>query len=168
MPHKRNHVTAEQICGLARVVRANAQAGLENVALWHERDISHSSVERVILPDSTILLDYMLDKTSRLIETLFVYPERMLENLDVLKGLIFSGHLLLDLVEKGAAREDAYRWVQRNAMRVWQTREDFRALVERDPDIARYLAPREIARAFSIERQLRHVDTVSRRVFGRG
>ena len=168
MPHKRNPVTAEQIGGLARVVRANAQAALENVALWHERDISHSSVERVILPDSTILLDYMLDKTARLVETLFVYPERMRENLDLLKGLIFSGQLLLDLVEKGAAREDAYRWVQRNAMRVWQTREDFRALVERDPVIARYLAPREIARAFSIERQLRHVDTVFRRVFGRG
>ena len=168
MPHKRNPVTAEQICGLARVVRANAQAALENVALWHERDISHSSVERVILPDSTILLDYMLDKTARLVETLFVYPERMRENLDLLKGLIFSGQLLLDLVEKGAPREDAYRWVQRNAMRVWQTREDFRALVERDPDIARHLAPREIARAFSVERQLRHVDTVFRRVFGRG
>src|SRR5947207_3664212 len=168
MPHKRNPVTAEQVCGLARVVRGNAQAALENVALWHERDISHSSVERVILPDSTILLDYMLDKTARLVETLFVYPERMRENLDLLKGLIFSGQLLLDLVEKGAARDDAYRWVQRNAMQVWQTREDFRALVERDPDIARYVAPREIGRAFSVERQLRHVDTVFRRVFGRG
>src|SRR2546426_1053089 len=167
MPHKRNPVTAEQICGLARVVRSNAQAALENVALWHERDISHSSVERVVLPDSTILVDYMLDKTARLVETLFVYPERMRENLDVLKGLIFSGQLLLDLVEKGAAREDAYGWVQRNAMQVWRTREDFRALVERDPDIAKYLGPREIARAFSVERQLRHVDTVFRRVFGK-
>src|SRR2546422_684179 len=167
MPHKRNPELAERICGLARLVRTNALAALENVALWHERDISHSSVERVILPDSTILLDYMLDKTARLVETLFVYPERMRENLNLLKGLIFSGQLLLDLVEKGAPREDAYRWVQRNAMQVWQTREDFRALVERDPDIARYLAPREIARAFSVERQLRHVDTVFRRVFGR-
>ena len=168
MPHKRNPVTAEQICGLARVVRANAQAALENVALWHERDISYSSVERIVLPDSTILLDTMLDKTATLVETLNVYPERMRENLELLKGLIFSGQLLLDLVEKGAAREDAYLWVQRNAMQVWKTREDFRVLVEHDPDIAKYLAPREIARSFSVERQLRHVDTVFRRVFGRG
>jgi adenylosuccinate lyase len=170
MPHKRNPVTAEQICGLARVVRANAQAALENVALWHERDISHSSVERVILPDSTILVDYLLDKTARLVETMFVYPERMRENLELLRGLIFSGQVLLDLVEKGAAREEAYRWVQRNAMQVWSNSaggEDFRALVERDQDIRRYLAPREIARAFSIERQLRYVDAVFRRVFGK-
>ena len=167
MPHKRNPVTAEQICGLARVVRANAQAALENVALWHERDISHSSVERVILPDSTILLDYLLDKTAKLIETMAVYTDRMRENLDLLKGLIFSGQLLLDLVETGAAREEAYRWVQRNAMEVWQTGEGFRTLVERDPDIRRYLQPREIARAFSLERQLRHVDDVFRRVFGK-
>ncbi len=167
MPHKRNPVTAEQICGLARVVRANAQAALENVALWHERDISHSSVERVILPDSTILLDYMLDKTTKLVETLFVYPERMRENLDLLKGLIFSGQLLLVLAKKGASREDAYRWVQRNAMQVWETREDFRTLIERDPDVRRYLTPKEIARAFSAERQLRHVDEIFRRVFGK-
>ncbi len=167
MPHKRNPVSAEQICGLARVVRANAQAALENVALWHERDISHSSVERVILPDSTILLDYLLDKTATLVETLVVYSERMRENLDLLKGLILSGQLLLDLVEKGASREQAYRWVQRNAMQVWERREDFRALVEQDPDIRRYLKPREITRAFSVERQLRHVDAVFRRVFGK-
>jgi adenylosuccinate lyase len=167
MPHKRNPVTAEQICGLARVVRANAHAAYENVALWHERDISHSSVERVILPDSTILVDYLLDKTARLIESMFVYPERMRENLDLLKGLIFSGQLLLDLVEKGAAREEAYGWVQRNAMRVWETREDFKTLVERDADIAQHLTPREITRAFSLGRQLRYVDTVFRRVFGR-
>jgi adenylosuccinate lyase len=167
MPHKRNPVTAEQICGLARVVRANAQAAFEDVALWHERDISHSSVERVILPDSTILLDYLLDKASRLVETLFVYPERMRENLDLLRGLIFSGQLLLDLVEKGAAREDAYRWVQRNAMQVWETHEDFKTLVERDADIARCLTAREITHAFSLDRQLRYVDTVFRRVFGR-
>ncbi|HEY6292050.1 MAG TPA: adenylosuccinate lyase [Terriglobia bacterium] len=167
MPHKRNPVTAEQICGLARVVRSNAQAALENVALWHERDISHSSVERVILPDSTILADYLLDRTARLVETMFVYPERMQENLNLLRGLIFSGQLLLDLVEKGALREEAYAWVQRNAMQVWETREDFKTLVERDPDIARYLKPREIAHAFSLDRQLRHVDTIFRRVFGR-
>jgi len=167
MPHKRNPVTAEQICGLARVVRSNAQAALENVALWHERDISHSSVERVILPDSTILVDYLLDKTAKLVETLFVYPERMQENVDLLRGLIFSGQLLLDLVEKGAVREEAYRWVQRNAMQVWKTREDFRGLVERDPDILRFLSPKEIGRAFSMERQLRYVDVVFRRLFGR-
>ncbi|HXJ93274.1 MAG TPA: adenylosuccinate lyase [Terriglobia bacterium] len=166
MPHKRNPVTAEQICGLARVVRANAQAAYENVALWHERDISHSSVERVILPDSTILVDYLLEKTARLVETMFVYPERMRENLNLLKGLIFSGQLLLDLVEKGAAREEAYRWVQRNAMQVWDTRQDFKTLVERDADIAQHLKPREIARAFSLDRQLRYVDTVFSRVFG--
>ena len=168
MPHKRNPVTAEQICGLARVVRSNAQSALENVALWHERDISHSSVERVILPDSTILVDYLLDKTTRLVERMSVYPERMHENLNLLRGLIFSGQLLLDLVEKGARREDAYGWVQRNAMQVWETGEDFRALVERDPDISGYLKPREIALAFSLERQLRHVDTIFRRVFGKG
>jgi len=167
MPHKRNPVAAEQICGLARVVRANAQAGLENVALWHERDISHSSVERVILPDSTILLDYLLAKTTKLVETMFVYPDRMRENLGLLKGLIFSGQLLLDLVEKGVSREEAYRWVQRNAMRVWETREDFRSLAERDEDIRRYLEPVEIARVFNVERYLKHVDEIFRRVFGK-
>jgi adenylosuccinate lyase len=167
MPHKRNPVTAEQICGLARVVRANAQAALENVALWHERDISHSSVERVILPDSTILLDYLLAKTANLVETMFVYPQRMRENLDLLRGLIFSGQLLLDLVEKGASREEAYRWVQRNAMQVWETREDFRSLAERDDDIRRYLTPTEIARVFNVERYLGHVDAIFRRVFGK-
>jgi adenylosuccinate lyase len=167
MPHKRNPVTAEQICGLARVVRSNAQAALENVALWHERDISHSSVERVILPDSTILVDYLLAKTANLVETLLVYPERMRENLDLLKGLIFSGQLLLDLVEKGALREDAYRWVQRNAMQVWETREDYRSLVERDPDIRQYLKPTEIGEVFNVERYLTHVDEIFERVFGR-
>jgi len=167
MPHKRNPVTAEQICGLARVVRANAQAALENMALWHERDISHSSVERVILPDSTILLDYLLAKSTKLVETMFVYPGRMRENLDLLKGLIFSGQLLLELVEKGASREEAYRWVQRNAMQVWETREDFRSLAERDEDIRRYLKPGEIARVFNVERYLKHVDEIFRRVFGK-
>src|SRR5579872_2311522 len=158
MPHKRNPVTAEQICGLARVVRSNAQAALENVALWHERDISHSSVERIILPDSTILLDYMLDKTASLVERMFVYPERMQENLGMMKGLIFSGQLLLDLTEKGVAREEAYRWVQRNAMQVWKTREDFKTLVERDPDISTRLTSKEIDAIFNVERYLKHVD----------
>ena len=167
MPHKRNPVTAEQICGLARVVRANAQAALENVALWHERDISHSSVERVILPDSTILLDYMLNKTANLVERMFVYPERMQENLGLLKGLIFSGQLLLDLTEKGVSREEAYRWVQRNAMQVWKTREDFRSLVQRDPDISSRLSAKKIAAVFNAKRYLKHVDEIFRQVFGR-
>jgi len=166
MPHKRNPVTSEQICGLARVVRANAQAALENVALWHERDISHSSVERVILPDSTILADYLLEKTMKLVETMFVYPERMIENLNQMKGLIYSGQLLLDLVQKGAAREDAYRWVQRNAMKVWESREDFKTLVERDDDIRRCLSTEEIASVFNVERYLTHVDAIFKRVFG--
>src|SRR5579864_1649738 len=157
MPHKRNPVSCEQISGLARVVRANAQAALENVALWHERDISHSSVERIILPDSTILLDYLLAKTANLVETMFVYPERMRENLDLLKGLIFSGQLLLDLVEKGASREDAYRWVQRNAMQVWETHEEYQSLVERDDDIRQHLKPSEIAQIFNVDRYLTHV-----------
>src|SRR6266567_1807920 len=165
MPHKRNPVTCEQICGLARVVRANAQAALENVALWHERDISHSSVERVILPDSTILADYLLEKTSKLVETMFVYPERMIENLNQMKGLIYSGQLLLDLVQKGAAREDAYQWVQRNAMQVWETREDFQSLVERDEDIRRFLSSEEIAGVFNVHRYLTHVDAMFKRVF---
>src|SRR5690242_1303956 len=167
MPHKRNPVTAEQICGLARVVRANAQAALENVALWHERDISHSSVERVILPDSTILLDYMLNKTTGLVEKMFDYPERMQANLDLLKGLIFSGQLLLDLTDKGVSREEAYRWVQRNAMQVWKTREDFITLVQRDPDISSRLSAKEIAAVFNAKRYLKHVDEIFRKVFGR-
>jgi adenylosuccinate lyase len=167
MPHKRNPVTSEQICGLARVVRANAQAALENVALWHERDISHSSVERVVLPDSTILVDYLLAKTANLVEKMFVYPKRMLENLNLMKGLIFSGQLLLDLTEKGASREDAYRWVQRNAMQVWETGEDFATLIARDPDIRRHLKPSEIARVFKVERYLKHVDEVFKRLFGK-
>ena len=128
MPHKRNPVTCEQICGLARVVRSNLQAALENVALWHERDISHSSVERIILPDSVILVDYLLAKTKNLVEKMFVYPQRMLENLNLMKGLIFSGQLLLDLTYKGVTREDAYRWVQRNAMRVWNSEGDLQVL----------------------------------------
>jgi adenylosuccinate lyase len=167
MPHKRNPVSAEQICGLARVVRANAQAAFENVALWHERDISHSSVERVILPDSTILLDYMLNKTANLVEKMFVYPDRMQENLDLLKGLVFSGQLLLDLTDKGVSREEAYRWVQRNAMQVWKTREDFKSLVQRDPDISSRLSAKQIAAVFNTRRYLKHVDQIFRQVFGR-
>src|SRR5215472_986383 len=136
MPHKRNPVTSEQISGLARVVRSNAQAALENVALWHERDISHSSVERVILPDSTILLDYLLNKTTNLVDKMFVYPERMQKNLESTGGLIFSGQLLLDLAESGMSREDAYRLVQKHAMRAWQQDLNFRSLIRKDKQIA--------------------------------
>ena len=165
MPHKRNPVTCEQICGLARVVRANAQAAFENVALWHERDISHSSVERVILPDSTILADYLLDKTTRLVDQLLVYPERMRRNLEMTRGLVFSGQLLLDLAAAGMLRETAYRVVQRHAMEAWENESDFRKAVESDPEIARVLTPQQIAESFSLERQLRNVDKIFARVF---
>jgi adenylosuccinate lyase len=165
MPHKRNPVICEQICGLARVVRSNAQAAFENVALWHERDISHSSVERVILPDSTILVDYLIERTQRIIEQLLVYPERMKRNLEMTKGLVFSGQLLLDLAAKGILREHAYLWVQRNAMRAWENGEDFRKLVAADADIAKALTPAEMDAAFDLKRQLRHVDAIFDRVF---
>jgi adenylosuccinate lyase len=166
MPHKRNPVTCEQICGLARVVRSNAQAAFENVALWHERDISHSSVERIILPDSTVLLDYLLDRTATLIEKLLVYPERMRQNLEMTRGLVFSGQLLLDLAAKGVLREEAYRWVQRNAMQAWETAGDFRAMVLADPDICGVLNREEIERAFDFNRCLTNVDAIFDRVFG--
>jgi adenylosuccinate lyase len=165
MPHKRNPVASEQICGLARVVRANVQAVYEDVALWHERDISHSSVERVILPDSTILADYLLAKTAELVDKLMVYPERMRRNLDLTRGLVFSGQLLLDLAAAGMLREQAYRIVQGHAMRAWEEEGDFRAAVEVDPEIRAALGPEKIAEAFSLERQLRHVDRIFERVF---
>ncbi|HST78742.1 MAG TPA: adenylosuccinate lyase [Verrucomicrobiae bacterium] len=167
MPHKRNPVTCEQICGLARVVRANAQAAFENVALWHERDISHSSVERVILPDSTILVDYLLAKSTNLIDTLLVYPNRMLKNLESTGGLVFSGQLLLDLAEHGMSREDAYRMVQKHAMRAWKEDLNFRELVMNDSEITSRVPPKQIQQAFSIERQLRNVDKIFERVFGK-
>ena len=167
MPHKRNPVNAEQICGLARVVRANSGAALENTALWHERDISHSSAERVILPDSTILADYLLDKTVGLVDKLLVYPERMRRNLEMTRGLVYSGQVLLDLAEAGMLREEAYRTVQAHAMEAWETEGDFRAAIEKDPAITKLLSPEKIAEAFSLERQLRHVDTIFGRVFGR-
>jgi adenylosuccinate lyase len=165
MPHKRNPVTCEQICGLARVVRSNAQAAFENVALWHERDISHSSVERVILPDSTILADYLLDKTTKLVDQLVVYPERMRRNLDLTRGLVFSGQLLLDLAAAGMLREAAYKVVQRHAMEAWENESDFRAAVEADPEITRVLTRAQIAECFLLERQLRNVDKIFARVF---
>jgi len=166
MPHKRNPVTSEQISGLARVVRGNAQAGFENVALWHERDISHSSAERVILPDSTTLIDYLLNKTANLIDTMFVYPERMRANLDSTRGLIFSGQLLLDLVEHGVSREDAYRLVQSHAMRAWKEGLDFRELIFADKEIAARVPRKQIEHAFDLQRQLKNVDKIFARVFG--
>ena len=166
MPHKRNPVTCEQISGLARVVRANSQAALENVALWHERDISHSSVERVILPDSTILIDYLLNKTTNLIDTLLVYPKRMMKNLESTGGLVFSGQLLLDLVEAGMLREDAYRLVQGNAMKAWKEDLNFRELIINDPEITSKVKRETLEHAFDLQRPLRNVDKIFKRVFG--
>jgi adenylosuccinate lyase len=165
MPHKRNPVTSEQISGLARVVRSNAQAGLENVPLWHERDISHSSAERIIIPDSTTLADYLLNKTATLIETMFVYPDRMLTNLRSTLGLVFSGQLLLDLVEAGVSREDAYRLVQSHAMHAWREGLDFHQLVLEDPAITGQVPRAKIEHAFDLKRQLRNIDKIFARVF---
>ena len=167
MPHKRNPIKSEQIAGLARVLRGNAQAALENVALWHERDISHSSAERVILPDSTTLTDYLLNKTANLIDTLFVYPERMRANLESTRGLIFSGQLLLDLVEHGVSREDAYRLVQSHAMRAWKEGLDFHELVLADEEITNKVPRPQIEHAFNLQRQLKNVDKIFARVFPR-
>lgn len=166
MPHKRNPIVCEQICGLARVVRANSQAGFENVALWHERDISHSSVERVILPDSTILVDYLLSKTNWLISGLQVNAARMVRNLNSTKGLIFSGQLLLDLTAAGMLREDAYRLVQGHAMNSWEKETDFRAAIGADSQIQSFLKPEQLDYTFSLERQLGNVDAIFLRVFG--
>jgi adenylosuccinate lyase len=165
MPHKRNPIISEQISGLARVVKSNAQAGFENVALWHERDISHSSAERVIIPDSTTLADYLLNKTATLIETMFVYPERMKANLESTHGLVFSGQLLLDLVEGGVSREDAYRLVQGHAMRAWRENLDFHELVLNDPEISERVPRAKIERAFDLKRQLKNIDKIFARVF---
>jgi adenylosuccinate lyase len=165
MPHKRNPVTCEQICGLARVVRANAQAAFENMALWHERDISHSSVERVILADSCILADYLLARTIWLIEGMRVYPERMKRNLEMTRGLVFSGQLLLDLAAAGMLREQAYKVVQAHAMRCWEEEGDFRAAIDSDPAIAKFLSKQQISNSFSLERQLRHISSIFSRVF---
>ncbi|MFY9843248.1 MAG: adenylosuccinate lyase [Terriglobales bacterium] len=165
MPHKRNPVTSEQISGLARVVRSNAQAGFENVTLWHERDISHSSAERIIIPDSTTLADYLLNKTANLIETMFVYPARMLANLESTRGLVFSGQLLLDLVESGVSREDAYRLVQSHAMRAWKENLNFHDLIVDDPEIGGRVPRAKIERAFDLKRQLKNIDKIFARVF---
>jgi len=165
MPHKRNPIISERLCGMARVVRANSIVGLENVPLWHERDISHSSAERVVLPDSSIALDYMLLKATSLIDGLVVYPERMLENLNATRGLIFSGQLLLALTNKGVSRETAYDWVQRNAMKVWDEEKDFQTMVKADKEINTELSTAEIERVFSLDHYLRNIDTIFERVF---
>ncbi|HXU21247.1 MAG TPA: adenylosuccinate lyase [Verrucomicrobiae bacterium] len=165
MPHKRNPVGCEQLCGLARVVRANATAAFEDIALWHERDISHSSVERVILPDSTTLVDYVLDRMSSIVANMKVFPERMLRNLNSTQGLVFSGQLLQDLVEHGAAREDAYKWVQAHAMAAWESESSFRDRVAADPNITKFLDAKQLAHTFDLTRQLKSVDAIFARVF---
>jgi adenylosuccinate lyase len=165
MPHKRNPVTCEQVSGLARLVRSNLIAAFENIALWHERDISHSSVERVILPDSTILVDYMLAKMTTIVADMRVFPERMLRNLHSTHGLVFSGQLLQDLVEKGVPQDDAYKAVQENAMAAWETDTNFRERVASDARITKYLDEKALAHTFDLKRQLRYVDAIFARVF---
>ena len=166
MPHKRNPVTCEQICGLARVVRANMLAAYENVSLWHERDISHSSVERIILPDSTILIDYMLAKMTAIVGEMRVFPERMLRNLESTHGLVYSGVLLQDVIEKGMPRDEAYKAVQENAMDAWESETSFRDRVASDPRITKYLDAKALEHTFDLQRQLRYVDAIFDRVFG--
>jgi adenylosuccinate lyase len=165
MPHKRNPIGCEQVVGLARLIRGNAHAALENVALWHERDISHSSVERVILPDSFLALDHMLRRLTRIVRGMVVYPERMRENLNRSRGVVFSGTVLLELARAGVSREQAYEWVQRNAMRSFSEQRDFKGLLLADPDVTRALSAREIERAFDLDAQFEHVDDIFDRVF---
>jgi adenylosuccinate lyase len=166
MPHKRNPIVSERICGIARILRGNSLVGLENVALWHERDISHSSAERVVLPDSSIALDYILHKATSLIEGLVVHADRMLHNLQLTRGLVFSGQLLLALTQKGVSREAAYEWVQRSAMKVWDENKDFHELLRNDADITAHLSPQELAGAFNLDTYLRNIDPIFDRVFG--
>jgi len=165
MPHKRNPIGCEQVVGLARLIRANAMAALENVALWHERDISHSSVERVILPDSFIALDHMLRRFTRIVSGMVVYPDRMIENLNRSRGVVFSGQVLLELARRGISREQAYEWVQRNAMRAFHEQRDFKALLLADADVTAVLPAAEIEKAFDLNEQLRNVDAIFDRVF---
>jgi adenylosuccinate lyase len=165
MPHKRNPILSERICGMARTIRANSIVGLENVALWHERDISHSSAERIVLPDSSAALDYILAKTTSLLDTLVVYPENMLKNLNATHGLVFSGQLLLALTQKGISREEAYALTQRNAMKVWDEGGEYRDLVMNDKNINSRLSNEEIERIFDVKYYLRNVEKVFARVF---
>lgn len=166
MPHKRNPVLSENLCGLARLMRSYALASLEDVALWHERDISHSSVERVVAPDATIVLDFMLHRFTELVEKLVIYPDRMLANLNMTKGVIFSQMVLLKLIERGMSREDAYRVVQQNAMRSWNESTDFQRLLLKDREVIKYISAKDIEDAFKIDNFLRHVDFIFNRVFG--
>jgi adenylosuccinate lyase len=165
MPHKRNPILSERICGMARTIRANAIVGMENIALWHERDISHSSAERIVLPDSSAALDYILAKAASLLDGLVVYPENMMKNLNATRGLVFSGQLMLALTQKGVSREDAYTWTQRNAMKVWDEGGEYRELVMKDADISSRLSEEEIARVFDVAHYLRNVEQVFERVF---
>ncbi|MBW2602361.1 MAG: adenylosuccinate lyase, partial [Deltaproteobacteria bacterium] len=165
MPHKRNPISSENLSGLARLVRSNASAALNNIALWHERDISHSSVERVIIPDSTILVDYMLNRVIGVVGKLLVYPDRMLQNLELTKGLIFSQQVLVALARKGVSREEAYKMVQRQAMLAWKEKKAFKELILKDQEIAAHLKPDEIEKIFDVKLQLRYVDTIFDRVF---
>jgi adenylosuccinate lyase len=166
MPHKRNPIGCEQIVGLARLLRGNAHAALENIALWHERDISHSSVERVILPDSFIALDHMARRFARIVKGMVVYPDRMRENLDRSRGIVFSGTVLLEILSKGVSREQAYEWVQRNAMRSFAEQKDFKTLLLADADVTSTLTRPELERAFDLDEQFRHIDDIFARVFG--
>jgi adenylosuccinate lyase len=168
MPHKRNPVSAENLSGLARLVRSYSLAALEDIPLWHERDISHSSVERVIGPDATILVDYMLTRLSNIVEHLIVYPENMKANLEKTGGLIYSEAVLLWLTRKGLSREEAYAVVQRNAMKIWEQGGDFKTVLSRDGEIQRLLSSEELDMAFDVRHQLRHTDEIFRRVFGEG
>jgi adenylosuccinate lyase len=165
MPHKRNPIGCEQIVGLARLIRGNCQAGFENIALWHERDISLSSVERVILPDSFIALDHMLRRFTRIVQGMVVYPDRMKENLERSRGVVFSGTVLLELAKRGVSREQAYEWVQRNAMRSFAEHREFKSLLAADAEVTAVLSPGEIERAFDLNEQFVHVDEIFNRVF---
>jgi adenylosuccinate lyase len=165
MPHKRNPITSENITGLSRVLRSNAMVALDNVPLWHERDISHSSAERVVLPDSTTLAHYLTTKVNKILGNLVVYEDQMMANLGLTSGLYNSGALLLEIVRKGVTREEAYVWVQRNAMKVWDEGADFKELLIQDPDIRKFLSRNEIEEVFNLEDRLKHVDTVFRRVY---
>jgi len=166
MPHKKNPIGCENIAGLARLVRSNALAAMDNMALWHERDISHSSVERVIGPDSTILIDYMLHRLSRIVKNLVVYPNHMTENLNKMKGLIYSQQVLLKLADRGLERQEAYEMVQRNALKVWETGREFQSLLLQDKEIRKHLTQKDIAEIFSLEYHLKHVEDIFKRVFG--
>ncbi len=168
MPHKRNPVLTENLTGLARLVRSAVVPALEDVALWHERDISHSSVERMIGPDATITLDFALDRLAGVVERLVVYPENMKRNLDALGGLVFSQRVLLALTQAGMSREDSYAAVQRNAMKVWREGGDFRAALAADPEVSKHLKPDALAELFDLSYHLKHVDTIFARVFGKG